>query len=118
MDYKIEKMPTDLIANKVKIALSSLGLNERYKAFEYLTDIITMMIKQNNESNAMFYYAIKEIQEKNKISKASINYGLKKLTDQCKNDEILSMSQFHLTKYSLANRTRILIAYTLNHFIH
>ena len=116
MKYEIENMPTELINYKVKIALSSFGLNERYNAFEYLSFIITYMIKNTNDSVKIFNEAVNILENKFKITKSAVNYGLKRITDKCLNNEISSRTQFNLNNNGIINRIRVMKTFALESF--
>ena len=50
------EISTELLTNKVKVCLSTLGLNERYNAFQYLTDILVDMIEKDDVPATLHKY--------------------------------------------------------------
>ncbi|MBR6778946.1 MAG: hypothetical protein IKM43_02195 [Clostridia bacterium] len=116
MQNQITNLSINLINNKVNVLLSTLGMNERYNAFEYLSFIITYMIKQDNESTETYNQAIAILQEKYAITNRAITCGLNKLIKMCNNEDIFSKAQFNLNKKSTLNKIRVLKAYILANF--
>ena len=109
------ELSIEIIKNKVKVSLAMLGINERYIAFEYLAIILTHLISTNSDSIKNFEEAILIVENKFNISKTSIIYGLKRLTDLCGNKDIISKAQFNLKHYCVLNRIKVLKEYALNH---
>lgn len=116
MNNKLDNTTFETIKNKVKICLSLLGFNEKYIAFEYLAYIISYMIIYENDSYNSFNNALDLISENHNITKTAINYGLKRITDKCLNEDIRSKNQYNLTKFGLLNRIRVIKIWTLKNF--
>jgi len=116
MKTEIKNMPTELINHKVKIVLSSLGLNERYNAFEYLSFVITYMIKNDTDSYSSFNEALNIIENKFNITKIAISYGLKRITDKCVKNSAINCNQFNLLNNGLVNRVRVMKLYSMQSF--
>ncbi len=116
MNNKLDNTTFETIKNKVKICLSLLGFNEKYIAFEYLAYIISYMIIYENDSYNSFNNALDLISENYNITKTAINYGLKRITDKCLNEDIRSKNQYNLTKFGLLNRIRVIKIWTLKNF--
>ena len=74
------KMPIDLLTNKVKVCISTLGLNERYNSFEYLTMILVYMLKNDTDSIEAFHTALSLIENKFKIDNNLLTYKLNDIT--------------------------------------
>lgn len=118
MNTNINNLTTEIIKNKVKVSLSSLGLNERYNSFEYLSTIIAYLIHINSDSVESYNKALAIVEEKFHIAKISINYALKRITNTCKDPSISSKSQYNLSKYGVLNRIRVLKSYTMDNLIN
>jgi len=109
----IQEISTELISNKIKVVLTSIGLNEKYKGFNYLTHIITYMIKHESDSSVDYNIAIELIAVGYNITKSAINDSLKKITSQCMIESINCKMQFNLTNKGMLNKIRLIKGYTL-----
>lgn len=108
------KMPIDLLTNKVKVCISTLGLNERYNSFEYLTMILVYMLKNDTDSIEAFHTALSLIENKFKISERAICYGINKLFKMCNKEQIQTRVQYQLSNNSTLNKIRVIKTYILN----
>jgi len=118
MTTNLNALSSEIIKNKVKVSLSSLGFNERYNSFEYLSTIITHLITHNSDSVESYMQALEIVENKYNITKLSINYGLKRITNTCQDPNIYSKSQYNLTKNGVLNRIRVIKAYTVENLIN
>ena len=108
------KMPTELLTNKVKVCISTLGLNERYNSFEYLTMILVYMLKNDDDSINTFHTALSLIENRFQISERAICYGINKLFKMCNKELIKSRVQYHLSNNSTLNKIRVIKSYIIN----
>ena len=107
------KMPIDLLTNKVKVCISTLGMNERYNSFEYLTMILVYMLKNDTDSIEAFRTALSLVEKRFNIGERTICYGINKLFKMCNTDLIKSRVQYQLSNNSTLNKIRVIKAYIL-----
>ena len=105
------KMPIDLLTNKVKVCISTLGMNERYNSFEYLTMILVYMLKNDTDSIEAFRTALSLVEKRFNIGERTICYGINKLFKMCNKELIQSKVQYQLSNNSTLNKIRVLKAY-------
>lgn len=107
MHYLPNEISTSVLTNKIKSLLFDLGLNEKYIAFDYISNVLTCMIKQNNNSIDCFKKAIQLTTEKYQVSEKTIIQGMNKMIKLCNND-FTSNIQFNLKTNSTLNKIKIL----------
>ena len=104
----LSNLQTNLLSNKVKTILFSIGLNEKYIAFDYLTFILTYIIKHENDSLKTYKTSLDLIMEKYNISSQAIVQSLNKILKFCNNSEIINKVQFKTSSYGTLNKIRVL----------
>ena len=107
------KMPIDLLTNKVKVCISTLGMNERYNSFEYLTMILVYMLKNDTDSIESFRTALSMVEKRFNIGERTIINGINKLFKMCNTELIKSRIQYQLSNNSTLNKIRVIKSYIL-----
>lgn len=106
------EISTELLTNKVKVCLSTLGLNERYNAFQYLTDILVDMIEKDDVP-ATLHKSIKNIQQKYNIGKHAVYYGLDCMFKKTNIEKLMNDAQIQPTCSAVLNKIRAIKHYIL-----
>lgn len=104
----------NLTSKKISVILSSLGLSEKYAAFEYLEYILTYLIINDNDSETAFKEALTQLMNNHNLTKRSITQSLNKLLLTCNNTEITNKTQFHILNNGTLNKIRVVKAYIEN----
>ena len=97
---------TNLLIQKIKPILFSVGLNEKYIAFEYLTSILTFFIKNNDSSLSSYLKIVETISMYHKIEKLTIVQSLSKLLKKITDENITNNITLNLTKNRTLNILR------------
>ena len=103
----------NILKQKVKIILNSLGLNEKYNAFEYLSIIIHHMLENSDYSVPEFNNIVNFLMQKFNITKRSLTQCLNKLLLQCSEPSIFNSPLFNLKNISLFNRIKLIYYYSV-----
>lgn len=105
---------TELLNNKIKVCLTSIGLNERYIAVEYLAYILTHMIKLNSDSVLDFETALKYVSERFKIKQISVQYEIKKILAKCSAVQVVNLIKFNIKTNPTLNKIRAIKNYVIS----
>ena len=98
------------LLNKIKVMLFSIGLTEKYVAFDYLATILEYMI-EHDSSTASYKQAINIVCNKFNITERTATQGLSKILKLCNNDEITNKLQFKVLNNSSLNKIRVIKDY-------
>ena len=107
-------MKIEFLNNKIKIILSTLGFNEKYIAFDYLSIIITYLIVNNNDSFETYNSAIEIVKEKYNLATRTITQSLNKILSMCNKTEIINKYQFNIVNNKTLNKIRVVKLYVEN----
>ena len=97
---------------KIKMILTELNLDEKYIAFEYLTNIIMHYIITKDDSIANYKNAIKIIEEKFNVKYSRITIGVSNLLKGCNFNKIIDTQHLALSP-SIHKKTVIIKNYIL-----
>ncbi len=108
----ITSISNELLTNKVKVALSKLGMNEKYHSFEYLSFIIVYMLL-HDDSTKSYHDACGFLRMRFDIAPKSISSGIATLLHKCDNPILKSKTQYRLNN-SVVNKIRVIKNYVLS----
>ena len=103
----LNEFTTTILIHKIKIFLFSVGLNEKYIAFEYLSLIIIQLITKNS-STTSYNQAIKLVSNRHNISERTTTQAINKILKQIKDENISKLTTLNLTKNKTLNTIRVL----------
>lgn len=98
------------LKEKIKAILFSIGINEKYVAFDYLADILEFIITKKLDiityNNALIVVA-----EKYSVTFRTAKQSLSKVLKMCVKPEIKNSLQFNLKTNSIFNKINIIKCY-------
>lgn len=102
-----ENLSNNLLLKKIKTILFSIGFQEKYVAFEYLSIILNHLIINNDESINSYNQAIEIIKQNFNRTNRTILQSLNKILKTCSVNEINSKTQFNIINNSALNKIRV-----------
>jgi len=114
MNKDFSQMPIDVLNNKIRVVLSSIGMSESYIGFSYIMHIISYMIRNNDDSTSTYHQAIEYIKDRYHITSRSVSYGVNGMLKNCHSEKIMNLSQYNLTNNSNLNKIRVLKNYIIS----
>ncbi|MBQ8615405.1 MAG: hypothetical protein IJ415_02445 [Clostridia bacterium] len=101
------------LTNKIKSILFSIGINEKYVAFDYLSTILCWLIT-NNDNKDTYKKAIVSVAKQYGIATRTLTQGLSKVLTMCNKKEIISKYQFMMSNNGTFNKIKVVKQYIEN----
>lgn len=99
-----------LIKLQIKSSLFAIGFNEKYVAFDYLTELLLLSFNQNL-STELFKNCVEKITNKYNISTRTLTQGINKLMRSSIDPIITSKALFHVNFNSTLNKLIVIKNY-------
>lgn len=109
---EFKELPQNLLKLKIKSIMFSLGMHEKYIAFEYLSFILTKLIIEDDDSLYNYKETLNIMSTKYNITNKTIMQNLNKILKTCSNLEIKNKMQFNIGSNSILNKIRVLKHYS------
>ena len=117
MRTRLKNISINFMEIKIKNFLFSIGLNEKYISFDYLTSILIFLIKKDNSDFSTYHEAVCWLMNKYGVSSRTIIQGLHKIISMCNHPSITSLPQFKLGKSKTIHKIRIIKIFAENHLL-
>ena len=108
----MENKISSLTKTQMRMNLNRIGLEEKYRAFNYLSDIIFFMI-ENDDSQDSFRQAISLTCDTYSIEERSLKSSIQDLLKSC-DEKVTKRAQFNLKYNSIYNKIIVIKNYILN----
>lgn len=96
--------------NKIKSILFSIGINEKYASFNYLTTLLTLLLNQA-VSKESFKILIGQVSKYYNVATRTVTQGLNKILKTCNNPTITTKFQFIMTNNGTFNKICVVKKY-------
>lgn len=108
------KFKSNILIKKIRLILNSIGLNEKYNAFEYLSIIMLYMLENSDYTIVSYNNIINILMQKFNLTKRSLIQGLNKLLSTCTEPIITNSQIFNLKNCSSYNKIKLIFSYIHN----
>lgn len=100
----------EILKQKINSILFQIGMSEKYIAFEYLSIILTHLIKDQNDTKIAYKQALKAIMEQYHVAERTIIQSLNHIMKNCTQVE-LSKQLENEQKQNTSNKILIIKNY-------
>jgi len=114
MHITLKNISTNFLEVMIKNFLYSIGLNEKYISFEYLTWMLIYLIQIDDCDFTKYKQSVLLLVEKFDVSSRTINQALHKIITTCDNEQIVNFSQFK-SKTKTAHKILVLKIFAENY---
>lgn len=111
MHTQFSELSVNILSCKIKTILYSIGLSEKYNAFNYLCFILTYLIVQHNDSFQEYKIAINLVTKQFNVSERTTIQSVNKILKSCTNQEITNKFQFKILSKKTLNQIRVIKSY-------